>query len=162
MKLNTPSTVSDNPGTGKDVRSGESQPPAVHGGTLSVASECAVIVPLCNEEQNLPTLHVRLTATLKRLAIPYEIIYIDNGSTDRTAVHSLDELHLQDSAVRGIILSRKFSTQAALSAGLEATNSRAVITIDGNLEDPSRSHSAAAQCLAYRIRGRLGSPQAAT
>ena len=100
-----------------------------------MASECTVVVPLCNEEQTLPTLHIRLTATLKRMAIPYEIIYVDNGSTDRTP-SLIAELNTQDSAVRGILLSRRFSTQAALCAGLEATNGRAVITIDGNLEDP--------------------------
>ena len=100
-----------------------------------MASDCTVVVPLCNEEQTLPTLHVRLTATLKRLAIPYDIIYVDNGSTDRTP-SLIADLNRQDSTVRGILLSRRFSTQAALCAGLEATNGRAVITIDGNLEDP--------------------------
>jgi len=100
-----------------------------------VSSECAVVVPLHNEEQNLAKLHVRLTATLKRLAIPYEIIYVDNGSTDLTA-SLINDLHVEDSAVRGIILSRRFSTQAALSAGLEATSARAVITLDGKLDNP--------------------------
>ncbi len=100
-----------------------------------MASECTVVVPLRNEEQTLPTLHVRLTATLKRLAIPYEIIYVDNGSTDRTP-SLIADLCTHETTVRGILLSRRFSTQAALCAGLEATNGRAVITIDGNLEDP--------------------------
>ncbi len=100
-----------------------------------MASECAVVVPLRNQEQNLAKLHVRLTATLKRLAIPYEIIYVDNGSTDLTA-SLIHDLHLEDSAVLGIILSRRFSTQAALSAGLEATSARAVITLDESLENP--------------------------
>ena len=81
--------------------------------------ECSVIVALCDEEQNLPALHVRLTATLRRLAIPYEIIYVDDGSTDRTA-EIITELHQQDSAVKGIFLSRNFGHQAALCAGLDA------------------------------------------
>jgi len=100
-----------------------------------LAAECVVVVPLHNEEENLPKLHVRLTATLKRLAIPYEIIYVDNGSTDQTPA-LIEDLHRQDDAIRGIILSRRFSPQAVLSAGLEAACGRSVITIDGNLEDP--------------------------
>lgn len=100
-----------------------------------MASECSVVVPLFNEELNLPTLHLRLTATLRRLAIPYEIIYVDNGSTDQTPA-LISELNAQDEAVKGIILSRRFDRQAGLCAGLEAANGRAVITIDGNLEDP--------------------------
>jgi len=100
-----------------------------------VASECSVIVPLYNEELNLPTLHLRLTATLRRLAVPYEIIYVDNGSTDQTPA-LISELNAQDDAVKGIILSRYFSRQTAICAGLEAANGRAVITIDGDLTDP--------------------------
>lgn len=97
--------------------------------------ECSVVIPLCDEEQNLPTLHLRLTATLRRLAIPYEIIYVDDGSTDRTA-EIVRELRQQDSEVRGIFLSRNFGHQAALCAGLEAATGRSVITIDGDLQDP--------------------------
>jgi len=100
-----------------------------------VALECSVVVPLYDEEQNLATLHVRLTATLRRLAIPYEIIYVDDGSADRTSA-IITELHEQDSAVKGIFLSRNFGHQAALCAGLEAAAGRAVITIDGDLQDP--------------------------
>ncbi|UCC99498.1 MAG: glycosyltransferase family 2 protein [Phycisphaerales bacterium] len=100
-----------------------------------MACECSVVVPLYNEELNLPTLHLRLTAALRRLAIPYEIIYVDNGSADQTPA-LISELHAQDEAVKGIILSRRFSRQGGLCAGLEAANGRSVITIDGNLEDP--------------------------
>lgn len=97
--------------------------------------ECSVVVPLCNEEPNLPTLHVRLVATLRRMAIPHEIVYVDDGSTDGTA-EMIRELHLQDSAVKAVFLSRNFGHQAALCAGLESATGRVVITIDGDLQDP--------------------------
>lgn len=97
--------------------------------------ECSVIVPLCDEELNLPTLHLRLTATMRRLAIPYEIIYVDDGSTDRTS-EMIRELNSQDSSVKAIYLSRNFGHQAALCAGIEAASGRAVVTIDGDLQDP--------------------------
>ncbi len=102
---------------------------------IIVSMECSVVVPLCNEELNLPNLHLRLTATLRPLAIPYEIIYVDDGSTDRTA-DMIRDLHYQDGAVKGVFLSRNFGHQAALCAGIEAACGRAVITIDGDLQDP--------------------------
>ena len=82
-----------------------------------MAPECSVVVPLCNEERNLATLHLRLTATLRQLAIPYEIVYVDDGSQDGTAA-IIAELQQQDTAVKGILLSRNFGHQAALCAGL--------------------------------------------
>jgi len=100
-----------------------------------VAIECSVVVPLCNEELNLPTLHVRLMATMRGLVMPYEIIYVDDGSTDRTA-EMIRELHKQDPSVKAVFLSRNFGHQAALCAGLEAATGRAVVTIDGDLQDP--------------------------
>lgn len=100
-----------------------------------MASECSVVVPLHNEAYRLPTLHARLMDTLQRLAIPFEVIYVDNGSTDETA-ELIAAFNEANGSVKGIILSRRFRRQAAVSAGLEAANGRSVITIDGNLEDP--------------------------
>lgn len=100
-----------------------------------MSAECSIIVPVFNDGASLPTLHLRLTAMLRRLAIPYEILYVDNGSTDQTP-EIISSLHREDSAVKGIILSRRFGRQAALCAGLEAATGRSVITIDGNLTDP--------------------------
>lgn len=97
--------------------------------------ECSVVVPLFNGELNLPTLHLRLIATLRRLAIPVEIIYVDDGSTDQTA-ELIRELHAQDAAVKAVLLSRSFGRQAALCAGMEAATGRVIITIDGTLQDP--------------------------
>ncbi|NLX14852.1 MAG: glycosyltransferase family 2 protein [Phycisphaerales bacterium] len=97
--------------------------------------ECSVVVPLCNEERNLPTLHLRLTATLCKLAIPYEIIYVDDGSTDETP-RIIAETQRADARVRGLFLSRNFGHQAALCAGLDAAAGRAIVSIDGDLQDP--------------------------
>jgi polyisoprenyl-phosphate glycosyltransferase len=100
-----------------------------------VALECSIVIPLCNEEQNLAMLHLRLTSVMQRLAIPYEIIYVDDGSRDQTP-GLIRELHSQDPTVKGVFLSRNFGHQAALCAGMEAACGRAVITMDGDLQDP--------------------------
>jgi len=100
-----------------------------------VVIECSVVIPLCNEERNLPILHARLTDVFTQLGLSYEIIYIDDGSTDRTA-EIIHELHEQDPAVKGVFLSRNFGHQAALCAGLSAAGGRAVVSMDGDLQDP--------------------------
>ncbi len=100
-----------------------------------MAVECSIVVPLCNEETRLPAVHLRLTAVMRQLAIPYEIIYVDNGSDDRTA-EVLGTLHEQDAAVHGIVLSRRFRAEAAICAGLEAADGRAVISFNQDLTAP--------------------------
>jgi len=100
-----------------------------------VSVEVSIVIPLHNQEQNLSALHLRLSATLRRLAIPFEIIYVDDGSTDNTARY-IHELHQQDNTVKGIILSRSFGTQSALWAGLEIACGRAVVTMGSDLLDP--------------------------
>jgi dolichol-phosphate mannosyltransferase len=96
---------------------------------------CSVVIPLCNEERNLPILHTRLTDVFTRLGLSYEIIYVDDGSTDRTP-EIIHGLHQDDPATKGIFLSRNFGHQAALCAGLSAASGQAVISMDGDLQDP--------------------------
>ncbi len=100
-----------------------------------MSPECSVVVPLWNREAALPTLHLRLVATLRRLALPYEVIYVDDGSTDDTP-SIIRDLNRHDQAVKGIFLSRRFGHQAALCAGIEAASGRAVVTFDADLQDP--------------------------
>ena len=100
-----------------------------------MSPECSVVVPLWNREAVLPTLHLRLAATLGRLALPYEVIYVDDGSTDDTP-SIIRDLNRHDRAVKGIFLSRRFGPRAAMCAGIEAAAGRAVITLDADLEDP--------------------------
>ncbi len=97
--------------------------------------ECSVVIPLCNEEENLPQLHGRLMATLRPLAVPFEIIYVDDGSTDRTA-ELIRTLNRRNPCVKGLFLSRNFGHQAAICAGLEVASGRTVVTMDGDLQDP--------------------------
>jgi dolichol-phosphate mannosyltransferase len=93
------------------------------------------VVPLYNEEENLPELYRRLTQYLGMLNTTYELVFVNDGSRDSTP-RLIDSLHQDDSRVVGIHLSRNFGHQAAVSAGLDHARGRGVILMDGDLQDP--------------------------
>ncbi|MBI1807322.1 MAG: glycosyltransferase family 2 protein [Ignavibacteria bacterium] len=95
----------------------------------------SVVVPIFNEEETLPELHRRLTDVLANNNIPYEIIYVDDGSVDRSLV-LLAKLHTENSGVRVISFSRNFGHQTSISAGLRYAKGDAVVVMDGDLQDP--------------------------
>ena len=95
----------------------------------------SIVTPLLNEEQNLMVLYDRLTATLEALGSSYEIIFVDDGASDRTPA-IIDELANGDSRILAIHLSRNFGHQAAISAGLDHAHGEVVIVMDGDLQDP--------------------------
>jgi polyisoprenyl-phosphate glycosyltransferase len=95
----------------------------------------SVVVPVYNEEGNLPALYDRLTAALKPLQLAYEIIMVDDGSNDRSAAVIAD-LHARDHNVKLLSFSRNFGHMIALTAGLDAAAGEAVITLDADLQHP--------------------------
>jgi polyisoprenyl-phosphate glycosyltransferase len=101
----------------------------------SIPTELSVVIPAYNEEENLPTLYARLRAALDPLGISYEIIFVNDGSRDRT-LPMLQQLATDDPRVVAIDLARNFGHQVAISAGLDHTRGRAVIIMDGDLQDP--------------------------
>jgi dolichol-phosphate mannosyltransferase len=97
--------------------------------------EISVVVPLWNEQENLESLYRRLTATLRAQGDPYELVFVDDGSRDATP-RMLDALFADDPSVVVVHLSRNFGHQPAVTAGLECARGRAVIVMDGDLQDP--------------------------
>jgi len=97
--------------------------------------DLSVVVPIHNEEAALDELMARLNTTLERLALTYEIICVDDGSTDRSLDHLLT-LRQRYPAIRVISLSRNFGKDIALSAGLDHASGAAVVPIDADLQDP--------------------------
>ncbi len=91
------------------------------------------IVPCFNEAEVLPACHARLSAALAEAGPEYEILYIDDGSTDAT-FPILEGL--RDPRVTVVQLSRNFGHQLAVSAGLDLARGEAVILIDADLQDP--------------------------
>jgi dolichol-phosphate mannosyltransferase len=97
--------------------------------------EVSIVVPLYNEADTLPELHRRLSAALAREGCTYELVFVDDGSQDATA-RLMASLHAQDSHLTAVYLSRNFGHQAAFSAGLVQARGRAVVLMDGDLQDP--------------------------
>jgi polyisoprenyl-phosphate glycosyltransferase len=96
-----------------------------------------VLLPSFNEERNLPVAYQRLTAVLKTLPahLDYEVIILDNASTDRTAEISR-ELCASDLRWRWLRYSRNFGLEASMLAGLDHASGDAVIVLFSDLQDP--------------------------
>lgn len=103
--------------------------------SLSTTPQISVVVPLYNEEENVPQLYGRLTRALADLGIDYELVMVNDGSHDTTA-GLIDELRRADDRVCPVHLSRNFGHQAAICAGIDRTRGQAVIVMDGDLQDP--------------------------
>ena len=95
----------------------------------------SVVVPLFNEEENLASLWERLQTALELTNLGYEVVLVDDGSRDATPV-LLDALHDEHPQAIVVRLSRNFGHQAAVCAGLEHARGRAVVVMDGDLQDP--------------------------
>jgi dolichol-phosphate mannosyltransferase len=103
--------------------------------TTTARPRISLVIPLFNEQENLPELHRRLRAALDPLDIEPEIILVNDGSSDATPtmIHMLSQA---DPRVVGVMLSRNFGHQAAVSAGIAECTGDAVIVMDGDLQDP--------------------------
>lgn len=95
----------------------------------------SVVVPVFNEKEVLPELHRRLTVVMRSLGCSWEIVYVDDGSSDGSAEKLLD-LRSSDSKVAVVGLSRNFGKEIAVTAGLDFAQGRAVVVIDADLQDP--------------------------
>jgi len=108
--------------------------PAAEG---AAAPELSIVVPVLDEEDSLPHLYRELTVTLSAIGRPYEIILVDDRSTDRSLEVML-ELRKQDRCVRVIQLRRNFGQTAAMAAGFDHSRGAVVFTIDADLQnDPA-------------------------
>ncbi len=99
--------------------------------------ELSVVIPLYNEEENIEELHKKLTETLSKLPISYEIIYVDDGSTDNT-LDKIEKIQKTDPHVVILAFRRNFGQTAAFAAGFDFARGDIVITMDGDLQnDPA-------------------------
>jgi polyisoprenyl-phosphate glycosyltransferase len=96
----------------------------------------SIVVPIYNEEANIPILYKELSTVLAQLSdYNYEIVMINDGSIDNSW-HLIKTLTLNDPQIKGISFTRNFGHQAALSAGYEIAKGDAIITMDADLQHP--------------------------
>jgi glycosyltransferase involved in cell wall biosynthesis len=93
----------------------------------------SIVVPFHNEEANITPLYRRLTAVMEAVTAEYELILVDDGSTDQTSV-MLKDIALLDARVVGVRLRRNFGQTAALAAGFEQASGDVIIAMDGDLQ----------------------------
>lgn len=95
----------------------------------------SVVVPIFNEEENLPELRRRMAAALDATGDAWELLLVNDGSRDGSA-RLIREFNAQDARIKLIDLSRNFGHQAALTAGIHHARGKCVVLSDGDLQDP--------------------------
>ena len=98
-------------------------------------AELTVIIPVLNEADNIAPLLARLAPILARCVASYEIVFVDDGSTDATLA-AIARAHEADPAVGAISLSRNFGKEVAIAAGLDHASGAASVIIDADLQHP--------------------------
>jgi glycosyltransferase involved in cell wall biosynthesis len=99
------------------------------------AATISIVIPVCNEEANIPAIILQLAQVMTTTRYRYKIIFIDDGSTDRT-LEVLKQQSLKHDTVFFLSLSRNFGHQNALKAGLDMADGDAVIMMDGDMQHP--------------------------
>jgi len=94
---------------------------------------CSIVIPLYNEEPAINELYERLTSTMVATGLVYEIVFIDDGSIDRT-LELLKNIAEKDSKVVTVELRHNFGQTAALAAGFDTAQGQIIISMDGDLQ----------------------------
>ncbi|SMO47420.1 glycosyltransferase family 2 protein [Solitalea koreensis] len=96
--------------------------------------DISIVVPSYNEDESLPELEAWIARVMQENNFSYEVLFIDDGSTDRTW-KVIEELEAKNENVRGVKFRRNYGKSAALNVGFEAAQGRVVITMDADLQD---------------------------
>lgn len=104
---------------------------------MSEQLDISVVIPVYNEEENVPHLYDELSTALNELDLSYEVIVIDDGSKDKS-FEALKAVHEKDSRWQIIRFRRNFGQTAGMAAGFKAAQGKVVITIDADLQNDPR------------------------
>jgi len=101
-----------------------------------VTPQVSVVVPVYNEEAVLPALFARLYPALDALGASYEVIFVNDGSTDRSAALLREQFQRRPDTTRVILFNRNYGQHLAIMAGFERCRGERVVTIDADLQNP--------------------------
>ncbi len=102
----------------------------------AAAPELSVVIPVYNEEEVLPALFARLYPALDALGRGYEIVFVNDGSRDRSAALLSAQFELRPDVTRVVLFSSNFGQHRAILAGFAHSHGRYVITLDADLQNP--------------------------
>jgi glycosyltransferase involved in cell wall biosynthesis len=97
--------------------------------------DLSIIIPIYNEELNIPNLYARLKPVVQKFGISYELVFVNDGSKDNSML-LVKKLAQEDPTIKYIDFSRNFGHQIAVSAGIDMSRGAAIAIIDADLQDP--------------------------
>jgi len=98
--------------------------------------DLSVVIPVYNEEDGLPTLFARLYPALEALGISYELIFVNDGSRDRSAAILREQFAKRPDVTRVVLLNGNFGQHMAIMAGFERARGERIVTLDADLQNP--------------------------
>ena len=98
--------------------------------------EISVVIPVYNEEAGLATLFSRLYPALDALGLSYEVVFVNDGSRDRSAAILADQFRMRPDVTRVVLFNGNYGQHMAILAGFEATRGEIVVTLDADLQNP--------------------------
>jgi len=101
-----------------------------------VGVHLSVVVPVYNEEAGLPALFARLYPALDALRIPYEVVFVNDGSRDRSAALLKDQYLARPDVTRVVLFNANYGQHTAIIAGFERVRGERVVTLDADLQNP--------------------------
>src|SRR5579872_1875160 len=103
---------------------------------MSTVPVLSVVIPVYNEEAGLEQLFARLYPALDALVTPYEVLFVDDGSRDRSVAILREQFARRPAETRVVVLQTNFGQHAAILAGFEHCRGRYVVTLDADLQNP--------------------------
>src|SRR6266540_3497938 len=100
------------------------------------APKVSVVIPVYNEEAVLPSLFARLYPALDALSASYEVIFVNDGSTDRSAALLREQFQKRPDATRVVLFNGNYGQHMAIVAGFERCRGERVVTLDADLQNP--------------------------